>query len=99
MLFFVKTEVRPGKADELARKKTNREIQPVEGNMVYVSSDGMTGYNIVEAKDEADVCRLFNPYDAYVILKEVAPVESMGQYLERWKGQHGLSGKTPGISI
>lgn len=95
MLFFVKTEVRSGKIDELARKIINREITPVEGNIVYVSQDGRIGYNVVEAHDEADICRKFNPYDAYVELKEVTPIESMGQFIERWKGQHGLSGPGP----
>ncbi len=99
MMFFVKTEVRPDKVDELARKIVNREITPVDGNLVYVSPDGRTGYNLVEARDEADVCRKFVPYDAYVILKEVVPVEPMGQFIERWKGQQGLTGKTPGVSI
>jgi len=99
MLFFVKTEVRPGKVDELARKIIDKEITPVEGNIVYVSHDGRIGYNLVEGRDEGDVCQKFNPYDPYVELKEVTPVESMGQFMERWKGQHGLRGPTPGISI
>lgn len=99
MHFFVKTEVRPGKVDELARKIMNREITPVDGNIVYVSKDGSAGYNIVEAKDEADVCRKFNPYDPYVELKEVTPIEPMGQFMERWKAQQGPGGPTPGIRI
>lgn len=99
MMFFVKTEVRDGKVDELARKIINREITPVEGNFVYVSQDGRFGYNLVEARDEADVCRKFNPYDQYVELKEITPVESMGHFMERWKTQHGLGGKMPGISM
>ena len=98
MLFFVKTEVRPGKVDELARKIVDREITPVEGNIVYVSHDGCIGYNLVEARDEADICRKFSPYDAYVELKEIVPVESMGQFMERWKGQHGLGGRAVGAS-
>lgn len=99
MLFFVKTEVRPGKVDELARRIINREITPVEGNIVYVSQDGRIGFNVVEARDEADIRRKFSPYDGYVELREITPVESMGQFIEHWKGQHGLYGPGPGVSL
>ncbi len=98
-MFFVKTEVRQGKVEELARKIANKEITPVEGNIVYVSQDGRFGYNLVEARDEADVCRKFNPYDAYVELKEVTPIQSMGHFMERWVSRQGLGGKMPGISL
>ncbi len=99
MRFFVKTEVRPGKVDELTRKIANREVTPVEGSILYVSRDGRIGYNLVEASDEAGVRRKYAPYDAYFELREIAPVESMGRFLERWKGQHGFSGQMPGHTV
>lgn len=92
MFFFVKTEVRDGKVDELARRIVNHEFTPVDGNLVYVSHDGRYGYNLVEARDEAEVCRKFNSYDQYVELKEVVPVESMGQFMERWTSRQGTGG-------
>ncbi|MBI2952692.1 MAG: hypothetical protein HYY30_00125 [Chloroflexi bacterium] len=95
----MKTQVREGKVDELARKILNKEITPVEGNLVYVSPDGKIGYNLVEARDEAEVCQKYNAYDPWVELKEVVPVESMGQFMERWKAQHGFKGQTPGVSF
>ncbi|MBI4320371.1 MAG: hypothetical protein HY675_17925 [Chloroflexi bacterium] len=99
MRFFVKTEVRQGKLDDLARKVVNREFTPVEGNMVWVSPDGRFGYNLVEGRDEADVCAKFEPYDEYVVLLEVKPIESMGQFVERWKSVHGLAGQVAGFTF
>ena len=96
MRFFVKTEVRPGKVDELARKIVNREIPPVDGNIVWVSHDGRFGYNLVDARDEPDVCTKFQPYDAYIVLREVTAIESMGQFVERWKAQHSIPGSVTG---
>ncbi len=99
MRFFVKTEMRPGKVDDLTRKIANREVIPVEGSILYVSRDGRVGYNLVEASDEAAVRRKYAPYDAYIELKEITPVESMGRFLEGWKAQHGFSGQMPGRTV
>ncbi len=92
MMFLVRTQVRGGKVDELANKILNREIPSVSGNIVYVSKDGSTGFNLVDCNSESEARDMFSPYQGYVDVTEVVPIESMGQFLERYKAQHGLSG-------
>ncbi len=93
MMYLVKTEVRGGKVDELAQKIVDREIPPVNGNIVYVTRDGRFGYNLVDTRDESEARRMFSPYSSYVDVLEVIPIESMGQFIERWKAEHGLVGQ------
>ena len=93
MMFLVKTEVRGGKVDELAGKIVNREIPSVHGNIVYVTRDGRTGYNLVEAESESQARDMFSQYQNYIDIVEIVPIESMGQYIERWKAQHGMTGQ------
>ena len=85
MMYVVKTEVTAGRVNELAQKIINHEIPSVEGNIVFVSTDGRFGYNLVEGASEEQVRQKFAPYHDYITLKEVTPVISMGQFLERWK--------------
>jgi hypothetical protein len=93
MMYFVRTEVRGGNVDQLAQKIVNREIPPVRGNIVYVTKDGRTGYNLVEAESESQARGMFSQYQGYVDVVEVVPIESMGQFIERWKAQHGITGQ------
>ncbi len=92
MMFLVKTEVRGGKVDELAEKIINREIPSVNGNIVYVTKDGRIGYNLVDTGSESDARKMFSPYSSYVDVQEVVSIEPMGQFIERYKAQHGISG-------
>lgn len=94
MMFLVRTEVRGGNVDHLARKIVNREIPPVLGNIVYVTPDGRTGYNLVEAESENQARDMFSQYQGYVDVVEIVPIESMGQFIERWKAQHGITSQT-----
>lgn len=94
MMFLVRTEVRGGNVDQLARKIVNREIPPVQGNIVYVTCDGRTGYNLVEAANESQARDMFSQYQGYVDVVEVVPIESMGQFIERWKAQQGITSQT-----
>ncbi|MBI2940855.1 MAG: hypothetical protein HYY04_10500 [Chloroflexi bacterium] len=84
MMFFVKTEVVGGRVDELAQKIVDRAIQPVEGNIVFVSADGCLGYNLVEGASEAAVRQKFEPYRDHITIREITPVVSMGHYIEQW---------------
>lgn len=93
MMYLVRTEVRGGNVDELARKIVNREIPPVQGNIVYVTRDGRSGYNLVEAGSENEARDMFSQYRNHVDVVEVVPIESMGQFIERWKAQHGMTGQ------
>lgn len=93
MMFLVKTQVRGDKVDELAQKIVNREIPPVHGNIVYVTMDGRTGYNLVDTGDEKQARDMFSSYAGYVDVVEVIRVESMGQFIERWKAQQGMQQK------
>ena len=54
MQFFVKTQVSDDKLDELTQKIMRKEIQPVKGNLVFLSPDGKIGYDIIEADSEQD---------------------------------------------
>ncbi len=92
MLYLVKTQVRDGKIDELAGKIINREIPSVSGNIVYVTPDGAMGYNLVDTGSESAARDMFSPYDGYVDVVDVVPIESMGQFIERYKAQHGMGG-------
>lgn len=95
----MKTEVKSGKIDVLARKIANREVIPVDGSILHVSRDGRIGCNLVEARDEADARQRYALYDAYLDLKEIPLVESMGRVSEMWKAQHGFSGQTHGRTL
>ena len=86
-MYFVKTEVIPGKVDELARKIVRDEIPSVEGNVVYVTSDGRFGYNLIEGTSEDEVRHKFDQYRDYIIIREITPILPMGQFIERWKAQ------------
>lgn len=91
MLFFVKTECDRSTVDELTRKVIAGEIKKVRGNIVYLSPDGCTGYDIVEARDEADVRAKYAPYGQYLRLLEVAPIVPAHEYYQRWELQHAPS--------
>jgi hypothetical protein len=91
MLFFVKSEVEPGKLAKLTRKVIAGEIQKVRGNIVYLSPDGRIGYDIVEATDEADVYRKYSPYGGYLRLVEVSPIVPAHEFYEQWERQHALA--------
>lgn len=88
MLFFVKTECDPNTVDELTRKVMAGEIQKVRGNIVYLSPDGSTGYDIVEAKDDADVRAKYAPYSQFLRLVEVSPIVPAHQYYQAWGLKH-----------
>ncbi len=88
MLFFVKSEVVDDRADELTRKVIAGEIKKVEGNIVYLSPDGCTGYDIVEASDEASARSKYAPYSQYLRLVEVSPVVPAHDFYEKWTLQH-----------
>ncbi len=93
MMYLVKTKVRQGKVDELAQKIVNREIPSVHGNIVYVTRDGHIGYNLVDTGSENQARDMFSAYSNYVDVVEVIPVEPMGQFIERWKAEHGMMAK------
>lgn len=93
MMYLVRTEVRGANVDQLAQKIVNREIPPVQGNVVYVTRDGRVGFNLVEAESENQARQMFSQYQGYVDVVEVVPIESMGQFIERWKAQHGITGQ------
>jgi hypothetical protein len=88
VLFFVKSECDRGIVDELTRKVISGEIKKVRGNIVYLSPDGCTGYDIVEAKDEADVRAKYAPYSQYMRLVEVSPIVPAHEYYEKWEIRH-----------
>ena len=91
MLFFVKTECDRSTVDELTRKVISGEIQKVRGNIVYLSPDGCTGYDIVEARDEADLRSKYAPYSHYLRLVEVAPIVAGHEFYEDWILRHAPS--------
>ncbi|HLH74285.1 MAG TPA: hypothetical protein VKX96_13440 [Chloroflexota bacterium] len=88
MLFFVKSQCEPGKVDELTRKVINGEITKVRGNIVFLSPDGTTGYDIVEADSEADVRAKYAPYSNYLRLVEVSQVVPAHEYYANFEKQH-----------
>ncbi|HVC34279.1 MAG TPA: DUF3303 family protein [Chloroflexota bacterium] len=88
MLFFVKSEVDSGCLDELTRKVISGEIKKVRGNIVYLSPDGTTGYDIVEAEDEADLRSKYASYSQYMRLVEVSPIVPAHDFYDKWERQH-----------
>lgn len=84
MLFFVKTECEPQTVEELTRKVVDGEIEKVRGNIVYLSPDGCTGYDLVEAKDDAEARAKYAPYSQYLRLVEVSPIVPAHRYYESW---------------
>ena len=88
--FLVKTECAADKVDELTRKVANSEIPKIKGNLVFVSPDGRIGYDIIEAESEDEVRRTYQHLTQYCRIHEITPIVPMGQYIERWKCQHGL---------
>lgn len=90
MLFFVKSVVDAGLLDELTRKVIAGEINKVRGNVVYLSPDGCVGYDIVEARDEADIRSKYAPYSQYLRLVEVSEVVPAHEYYQKWERQHGM---------
>ena len=89
MLYFVKTQcASPSQVDELTRKVVDGNIQKVRGNIVFLSLDGCTGYDIVEADDEADLRAKYAPYSQYLQLVEVSPIVPAHEYYDKWKKQH-----------
>ena len=91
MLFFVKSECDPSKVDELTQKVINGEIAKVRGNIVFISPDGTTGFDIIEAKDEADVRSKYAAYKPFMRLVEVAEILPAHEYYEHWEMKHAAS--------
>ncbi|HVB97372.1 MAG TPA: DUF3303 family protein [Chloroflexota bacterium] len=90
MLYFVKSQcVDASQADALTRKVVDGDIQKVRGNIVFLSTDGCTGYDIVEADDEADLRSKYAPYRQYLELVEVSPIAPAHEFYEKWENQRG----------
>lgn len=94
MQFLVKSEVISGKVDELTQKVINKEIQPVKGNLVFLTPDGKIGFDIVEADNESDVRQKYQQYSSYMNITEITPIMSADAFYEKWQEQH--KGGQPG---
>lgn len=99
MLFLVKSEVMGDKVDELTQKVINKEIQPVKGNLVFLTPDGKIGFDIVEADSESDIRSKYQQYSNYMRLVEITPIMSADAYYEKWQEQHkgGMPGGMGGL--
>lgn len=89
MLFFVKSQVSDDKLDELTQKVINKEITPVMGNLVFLSSDGKMGYDITEGESESDVRSKYQPYGNYLQILEITPIMSAGEFYARYQSRGG----------
>lgn len=99
MLFLVKSKAKPGMVDELTKKVVNKEIQPVKGNLVFLTPNGETGFDIVEADSESEIRSKYQQYSNYMDIVEITPIMSADAFYEKWQEQHkgGMPGGTGGL--
>jgi hypothetical protein len=83
MYYFVKSELPREKVDEFTNELACGQIRGVEGNIAYVTPDGVVGYDIVECRDENDCLQKYSHLTQHGLrIDEITPVEPMSEFLK-----------------